>query len=69
MSTDKHYPTDLTDEQWQVIEPLLPSPTWHPGGRGRPPVERRRVINGILGIFQNPVDSFSESPGGGRMAT
>jgi len=22
----RHYPSDLTDVQWQVIEPLLPGP-------------------------------------------
>jgi putative transposase len=48
MSTDPQYPTDLTDAQWQLIEPLLPTQQWQPGGRGRPPVDRRRVINGIF---------------------
>jgi putative transposase len=48
MSADQNSPTDLTDEQWQLIAPLLPEPHWQPGGRGRPPVERRRVINGIF---------------------
>jgi transposase len=28
------YPSDLTDEQWQVIAPYLPPPA--PGRRGRP---------------------------------
>jgi transposase len=35
---------ELTDEQWQVIEPLLPPP----GTKGRPRVDDRRVINGML---------------------
>lgn len=35
---------ELTDEQWQVIEPLLPVS----GARGRPRVDDRRVINGML---------------------
>ncbi len=48
MSVDPQYPTDLSDAQWQLIEPLLPAQTWQPGGRGRPPVERRRVINGVF---------------------
>jgi transposase len=35
---------ELTDEQWQVIEPLLSVS----GARGRPRVDDRRVINGML---------------------
>jgi transposase len=35
---------ELTDEQWQVIEALLPVS----GSRGRPRVDDRRVINGML---------------------
>jgi transposase len=34
----------LTDEQWLVIEPLLPVS----GAKGRPRVDDRRVINGML---------------------
>jgi transposase len=34
----------LTDEQWQVIESLLPPS----GAKGRPRVDDRRVINGML---------------------
>lgn len=35
---------ELTDEQWQVIEPSLPAS----GTKGRPRVDDRRVINGML---------------------
>ena len=35
---------ELTDEQWQVIAPLLPPS----GVKGRPRVDDRRVINGML---------------------
>lgn len=35
---------ELTDEQWAVIEPLLPVS----GAKGRPRVDDRRVINGML---------------------
>ena len=38
------YPTDLTDEQWQLLQPLLP--TAQPGGR--PPSEPRRILNGLF---------------------
>jgi transposase len=48
MSTTDHYPTDLSDEQWAILESLLPKPKWHPGGPGRPPYEYRRVLNGIF---------------------
>ncbi|MGL4553631.1 MAG: IS5 family transposase [Gemmataceae bacterium] len=39
------YRTDLTDEQWAVIEPLLPPAT--PGGRPRE-VDLREVVNTLL---------------------
>lgn len=35
---------ELTDQQWQAIEPLLPVS----GAKGRPRVDDRRVINGML---------------------
>jgi putative transposase len=42
---DEQYPSDLTDEQWQFIQPLLPEPSHV----GRPrTVCRRRVIDAIL---------------------
>ena len=40
----KRYPSDLTDEEWEVIAPLMPKP----GRRGRPrEVEFREVINAV----------------------
>ena len=49
MSTPRmQYATDLTDAQWQQIEPLLPVPRWRSGGPGRPPRDRRRIVNGLL---------------------
>ena len=50
MSTVGHYPTDVSDAQWEVLQLVLPLPTWHPGGPGRKPRDRRRVINGIFYI-------------------
>src|SRR5215831_14726360 len=38
------YPSDLTDAQWAVLEPLIPPA--EPGGRART-VEMREVLNGI----------------------
>jgi len=40
----KRYPSDLTDEEWERIAPLLP----RPGRRGRPrEVDFREVINAV----------------------
>ena len=49
MSTPRmQYATDLTDGQWQRIEPLLPVPRWRLHGPGRPPRDRRQMVNGLL---------------------
>ena len=49
MSADHHYPTDLSDEQWELLQILLPPRAWQPGGRGRPPsCDLRGILNGIL---------------------
>lgn len=45
----KLYPSDLTDEQWQTIEPLIPLA--EPGGRHRS-VNMREVINGIVYLLR-----------------
>ena len=42
---DAAYPTDLTDEQWAILEPLIPPPK--PGGRSRA-VDMRLVVNTIF---------------------
>jgi putative transposase len=42
-----NYPTDLTEEQWHLLQPLLPPPK-APGTRGRPPADLRRLLNGLL---------------------
>lgn len=41
----KAYPTDLTDEQWAILNPLIPPAK--PGGRKRE-VDMREVVNTIL---------------------
>ncbi len=48
MSATDHYDTDLTGGQWELLESRLPERKWHPGGPGRPPMEVREVLNGIL---------------------
>ena len=45
----KPYPSDLTDEQWAIIEPLIPV---HRTGRPRT-VDMREVLNGILYLLRN----------------
>lgn len=39
------YPTDLTDQQWKILEPFIPPPK--PGGRPRT-TDMREVINANL---------------------
>jgi putative transposase len=48
MSTTRYYPTDLTEEQGELLASLLPGRRWRPGGPGRPPYDLRLVSNGIL---------------------
>ena len=50
MSTCCQYETDLTDGQWEGLHPLLPPRQGRPGGPGRPPCDRRRMLNGILSV-------------------
>jgi putative transposase len=41
----KPYPSDLTDEQWKLVEPHIPPERW--GGRTRS-VDMREVLDGVL---------------------
>jgi putative transposase len=41
----KPYPTDLTDKEWKLLEPLIPPPK--PGGRPRR-MDMREVVNAIF---------------------
>ncbi len=44
------YPSDLTDKQWEFLEPLVPLPSLE----GRPPMhERREIINAILYVLRS----------------
>ena len=43
----KSYSSDLTDEQWAILEPLVPAAHTQQGGRPRE-VNMREVINTIL---------------------
>ena len=46
----KPYPSDLTDEQWDILASLLPSAKT--GGRPRS-VDLREVVNGIVYVLRN----------------
>ena len=44
------YASDLTDQQWALVEPLIPQPSTE----GRPvEVERREIVNGILYVLRS----------------
>ena len=43
---------DLTDEQWTVVEPFLPKPIKRADGKGRPRVDNRVILNGILWVMR-----------------
>jgi len=43
---------DLTDEQWVVVEALLPKPVKRADGKGRPRVDDRLILNGILWVMR-----------------
>ena len=42
------YQTDLTDPQWELLQELLPKPKSGSGKPGRPTIDIRQAINGIL---------------------
>ena len=44
MKCGTQYSSDLTNRQWQLIRQLLPPRS----RRGRPPIDRRKIINAIL---------------------
>ncbi|MGE3538964.1 MAG: IS5 family transposase [Candidatus Tectimicrobiota bacterium] len=50
MRSTRHYPTDVSDAQWEVLQLLLPTPKWRPGGPGRKPMDLRHVMNGLFYI-------------------
>ena len=43
---------DLTDDQWHIIESIVPPEPRRSDGRGRPWKEARAVLNGILWILR-----------------
>jgi transposase len=43
---------DLTEEQWAIVEPLLPKPVKRADGKGRPRVDNRAILNGVLWVMR-----------------
>ncbi len=50
--TRKAYPTDLTDRQWERLEPHVPPAA--PGGRPRS-ADMREVVNAVLYVLRNGI--------------
>ena len=48
----KNYPTNLTDEEWEQIQSLVPKPKSGRGKRGRPALDRRVLMNAILYVVR-----------------
>ena len=46
------YPTDLTDKEWSIIEPLIPPA--RPGGRPRS-ADMREVLNAIFYVLRGGI--------------
>ena len=45
------YPSSITDAQWAFIKPMLPEPK----KRGRPPTDRRQIIDAILYVLMGGI--------------
>ncbi|KHG65736.1 transposase [Thermus sp. 2.9] len=52
MSSRRSYPSDLSDAEWALLEPLIPAPK--PGGRPAK-VPRREIVNAILYVLENGI--------------
>ena len=48
----RHTARDLSDDQWKVLNRLIPKPKRRSDGRGRPWKSRRSVLNGILWVLR-----------------
>jgi transposase len=52
----RRYPSDTTDAQWALIDPLLPDPAWLTGHGGRPELHcRRAVVDAIFYLVDNGI--------------
>src|SRR5580698_5424870 len=48
----RHTARDLSDDQWKVLNRLIPKPKRRSDGRGRPWKSRRSVLNGVLWVLR-----------------
>ncbi|MEU0963543.1 IS5 family transposase [Micromonospora aurantiaca] len=56
LTRPRRYPSDLTDAQWAVLEPLLPAPSWQRTTGGRPERHsRRQIINALFYLVDNGI--------------
>jgi len=56
VSRTRRYPSDTTDAQWAVIDPLLPDPAWLAGQGGRREVHcRRAIVDAIFYVVDNGI--------------
>jgi Putative transposase of IS4/5 family (DUF4096) len=52
----RRYPSDTTDAQWALIDPLLPDPAWLAGRGGRPETHcRRQIVDAIFYLVDNGI--------------
>jgi transposase len=52
IKTEMRHTCELTDDQWKLLDPLIPKPRRRRDGRGRPWKSRRSVLNGILWVLR-----------------
>ncbi|HVU69552.1 MAG TPA: transposase [Ktedonobacteraceae bacterium] len=45
----KRYPSDISDEQWEILSLFLPKP---PADSPREPIPQREIVNGILYVLR-----------------
>jgi Putative transposase of IS4/5 family (DUF4096) len=50
MPSRKAYPSDLTDAQWEILEPLIPARAEDATNIA---YERREIVNGILYVLRS----------------
>jgi transposase len=57
------YPSDLKDNQWELIKDLLPQPRSLGPKGGRPPADQRLMLNGMLVCSENRLSVASPPQG------
>src|SRR5262249_3026243 len=58
----RHYDTDLTDEQFALIEPFLP----RPNRMGRPPADLRAVLDAVFYLVRQALSTRQSDQGNHR---